>query len=206
MGIIGGRTIFMEDFESLISHYDASSSAFSITTTEGTVWEGDAAGKITLGSGLGGSYFAQGVVPTPDILSIEMMFKPGDGNLESTSLQYYIYNGEYECVPTVEIIQGAGGLLLRVRDKNNDLKTVAIFTEAAIAQRWHVLYMRFNLAEYLYEIAQYDGKRVLIADEEFYHIADSSSPYTYIQVYGKATTGHTSSLYFDNLVLAYEEL
>lgn len=206
MGIIGGRVIFMEDFESLITHYDITSPAFSITTTPGTVWDGDAAGQLTLPTGAGASYFAEAVQPTPDILSVEVMFKPGDAFLANTSLQYYIYDGKYQSIPTVEITTSAGGLLLRIRDATGALKTVASFTDTTIAQRYHLLYMRFNLGTYLYELAQFDGKRILLQGQEFYHVVDTTGPYTYLQVYAEAAAGHGALYYFDNLVLAYEEL
>jgi len=205
-GIIGGREIFFEDFESLPEHYTHTPLLFSVTTTDKEVFTGDGAGKFTLAAGQD-AYLQVNLPPaTPDVYGIEVLFRPLDYNLQYFAVASTVYTGTKRYRPGVQALYDGTNSLLQIVDSAYTAKTIATLGTGALEQGWHILYMRFNMGTGFYEMAQCDSTRLNIATEPLESTDYLSSPYLNFQLFGKALSSGASSVSFDNLYLLFEEL
>ena len=206
MGILGGRMIFMEDFESLTAHY-REGNHFSITHEDHEVFEGDAAGKLTLTAGDNDYVEFDYPTPTADIIATEIVFRPSTSYLSTVGLSHTLWDGEHEHVADVSFTRNLAGTFdLTVYDENTDDKVVKTTSIDLIYNNWHVLYVRFNLTSGKYEFARYDTIGVSIPKQQYYKRDVNYSPSAFVRFTATALATGAVNVFMDNLIVSYEEL
>jgi len=205
-GMIGGRLIFLEDFENLIS-IKGDTSGGTLTSTLGEVWDGDYALKLSSTYATGPRAFtAYFPNPSSGILSAEILFKALDTHMGYMSVGFSIYDGTYYYGADVYIDDNESVLRMRIRDSTNTIKTVRTFKGTGCDARWHILHISINLPKLRYEVVQYDGNRINLQTEPVYSQTVTDTPQANAHAYILAKSGTTCDVSIDNFLVTYEDL
>jgi len=205
MGIWGGRTLFVENFESLVTHVDTVSAQFTKTVTQGQVWQGDASGKMPILADQSAGYYVSFPIVVEGIHAAEFFFKPSGENLQEIDLNFSIYSGIGRIRPEAHLDTSSGVLELQIRDSEGQDKVVHTFKGSIIRNLWHYLLLKFNLATGNYVAVQYDQVREAITTESMQAIADETTPGSQFSLIFTGKPGETETVYFDDISVTYEE-
>ena len=204
-GILGGRIIFREDFESLPIRSTVPGDTFAIETGTGTVWEGDASGSHILTNGVLDIYELHFPAPTPDIISAEVIFRPSNYNLEDTYFRFYINDGSTYHYTGFRVRYTGTSTVLEILNEAAAWEIVKTIVDNVIQNKWHILYFRVDLGSEKYEFGQFDTTRVPLTSYQYPRETGTYPPLGTAELGNKALAGLDTTVYFDNLTLAYEE-
>jgi len=206
MGLLGGRLILLEDFESLKDRSSLSTANFSITTSAGDIWDGDAAGMFTMGIDEPATWYKCIPSPTSDIIGAEVIFRPSGVQLGYAYLQLDVYTDAARITFRGQLIVEDGAVKLQVWTTGGVWTTVKTFNASEIPQHWHFLYIRCNIATQKYELVQLNSTRVALADQTPVVVTGEQMPYVEVTFTTLPLTGDAETVYWDDLAVTYEEL
>jgi len=206
MGIIGGRMIRIVDFENLRDSVDDYNADTGIVTDGDKVFEGDAAGSVTMVAAATEELDWSFPTSTSDIICFEMLYRPAADYPEDVELRGSIYNGTIYHYPRVRVHYDGANLLLQIWDNTEAWKTIETVGIGAFTAHWHLLYMKFNMGTGHYEIIQADAIRRNVTDEAYESSSSTGPPYAELSIRFHALDSSPATVYFDNIIMSYEEL
>ena len=206
MGIGGGGILRLEDFETLLPKDPNPGTYFSLTNTQGEVWEGDRSGKYSLPQGYIGIYTLDFPQPIPTIISAEVVFRRISGDLSYMNLRFEaVYEG-IKHFPAIQVYDNGTNLVLQYADSSSAYVTALTLGASPIDTKWHMLYFRVNIETKKYELIQYDAARKTLPEAIYTTGATGQQPYGSLAVYCKGKPTSSLALSFDNLIVAYEDI
>lgn len=206
MGVVGGGILRFEDFEQLVPKDPSPGSTFSITTTQGEVWDGDGAGKYTLTPGILGYYTLSFPQPTPTIVAGEVIFRRISGRMNYVNIRLDSIFGGVQYIPVVQVYDDGSNLQFQYSDDTATMATAKTLGASPIDTNWHLLYFRVNMELGTYEFIQYDAERIVLTGKMFTTGSSTAQPYSTLTLYCYPKTTNSLVLAFDNLILAYEDI
>ena len=205
-GILGGRLVMFEDFESINNKGSPFDVQLVHTSDAQEVYDGDGACEMKLTTIQPYSWALSFPCPTEDEIGIEFAFKPSDLTLTRIEATVAVYTGTTLHAPSLRL--DASGALLTMEIINSDFEqeVVHTFTSKEIISSWHVLYMGFNLTERKYRMLQFDNYRYPPSDKAYPTSAATMTPWANLSINGRALSATYMSMFFDNVIIVYEEI
>jgi hypothetical protein len=204
-GLVGGRLLFIEDFESLVLHSAAGAGTSGETTNPGEVYAGDRSGYLV--AAVSNTAVQVFTFPLPILgkLGVEVVCRPRDNNTAIISLYLVIIIQGRIYYPTMRIYYDGTSVLLQVYTDALTWETIDTLGVGPISTGWHVLYLSFDLSTAKYKIVQCDSHRINISTKSMRNLAYPSAEHTECWFYTTAPATGESTVYYDNLMITAEE-
>lgn len=206
--MLGGRLIYQENFETIVLHTFTADAAISTTATRGTVWQGERSGLMTMGVNAEKEYEIRFPLPMLGFLSMEVIFQPTVATepVQYVAFECEITDGEYLTTPKVRLRDTGSSLIMEVYTSADAYETVATIGNTGFPAAWHLFQITLNTLTRTYVKAQFDNRSVSLSRIAYYEEPSSSPPSALTKLKAKPKTGYSAKLYFDDILISYEEI
>jgi hypothetical protein len=204
-GLVGGRLLFIEDFESLVLHSAAGAGTSGQTTNPGEVYAGDRSGYLVAAISNTAVQVFPFAIPVLGKLAAEVICRPRDDNTQIISLYLpIIAKGRYY-YPTVRVYYDGTNVLLQVYTDALTWETIETIGKGPISTGWHVLYMSFDLSTAKYQLVQFDSHKINIHTKAMRNEVSLLPEHTEAWFYTTASASGESTVYYDNFIISSED-
>jgi len=204
--LMAGRVLILEDFESAVSHIDATTGSAALTSTDSEVWRGEASMKFDMTADITSGIAYTFPCITMGELAAEVLFHPKSGTLSAFTITFQVWDGTLRHVAACRIYYDGSNVLLQVNDDTASWKTITTLGSGVIFSAWHLFCFKFNLTTHEYGTLRFDSTYLKPSNQPYQTSSSTICPNGLVSVTGTRAVPPSATVIIDDLIITYEDL